>query len=135
MASRLCENGVDVCLDRWDVTLGGNLAHFMERAADDPHRVVAVVSETYSSKCNGRSDGAGVEAQMLSARIYAELDSDAVIPTIRNYPKNPPDLPAFLDGRLWQDFRDVAASDPAQHKWLPPVGNLAAVDVPFICQV
>lgn len=66
LASRLRENRVHVCLDRWDVTLGGNLAHFMERAADDPYHVVAVVSETYSSKCNGRSDGAGVETQMLS---------------------------------------------------------------------
>ena len=91
-----------VCLDRWDVTLGGNLAHYMERAADDTYRVIAVVSETYSSKCNDRSGGAGVEAQMLSARLYDELDSDAVIPIIRNNPKNPPELPAFLSGRLWQ---------------------------------
>ena len=32
---------------------------------------------------------------MLSARLYGELDSEAVIPIIRNNPKNPPELPAF----------------------------------------
>ena len=31
LATRLRGNGVDVCLDRWDVALGGNLALFMER--------------------------------------------------------------------------------------------------------
>ena len=81
LSSRLRGNGVDVCLDRWDVTLGRNLAHFMERAADDTYRVIAVVSETYSSKCNDRSGGAGVEAQMLSARLYDQLDSDAAART------------------------------------------------------
>ena len=42
LATRLRADGVDVCLDRWDVTLGGNLAHFMEKAANASYRVVAV---------------------------------------------------------------------------------------------
>jgi hypothetical protein len=77
LSSRLRGKGVDVRLDRWDVTLGGNLAHFMERPAADTYRVIAVVSETYSCKCNDRCDGDRAEAQMLSARLYDELDSNA----------------------------------------------------------
>jgi hypothetical protein len=132
LASRLRGNGVDVCLDRWDVTLGGNLAHFMERAADDAYRVIAVVSETYSSKCNDRSGGAGVEAQMLSARLFSELDSDAVIPIIRNNPKNPPDLPAFLGGRRWQDFRDAATEEAAYERLLRDIHGVAVDAAPPI---
>lgn len=132
LASRLRGNGVDVCLDRWDVTLGGNLAHFMERTADDTYRVIAVVSETYSRKCNDRSGGAGVEAQMLSARLYNELDSDAVIPIIRNNPKNPPDLPAFLSGRLWLDFRDAATEEAAYERLLRVIHDVAVDAAPPI---
>jgi hypothetical protein len=52
LSHRLRSNGVDVCLDRWNVSLGGNLAHYMERAANREYRVIAVVSENYSRKCN-----------------------------------------------------------------------------------
>lgn len=130
LAYRLRANGVDVCLDRWDVTLGGNLAHFMERAADDEYRVIAVVSETYSRKCNDREGGAGVEAQMLSARLYAELSSDAVIPVIRNNPAA--QLPAFLSGRLWQDFRDAATQDAAYERLLRKIHGVAVDAAPPI---
>ncbi len=132
LSSRLRGNGVDVCLDRWDLNLGGNLAHFMERAADDEYRVIAVVSETYSRKCNDRSGGAGVEAQMLSARLYEKLDSDAVIPIIRNNPNNPPELPAFLSGRLWQDFRDPATQEAAYERLLRDIHGVAVDAAPPI---
>ena len=128
LSSRLRGDGVNVCLDRWDVTLGGNLAHYMERAADETYRVLAVVSENYSRKCNDRSGGAGVEAQMLSARLFEQLHSDAVIPIIRNNPKDPPDLPAFLSGRRWQDFRDAATEEAAYERLLRHIHGVA-VDV------
>lgn len=126
LAHRLRSNGVDVCLDRWDVAVGGNLAHFMERAAHNDYRVIAVVSETYSKKCDARSGGAGVEAQMLSARLYAELDSEAVIPILRNNPDA--ELPAFLSGRRWQDFRDAASEEAAYVRLLRQIHRVA-VDV------
>ncbi len=118
LSRRLRSNGVDVCLDRWDVSLGGNLAHYMERAADHKYRVIAVASENYSRKCNDREGGAGVESQMLSARLYADLDSNAVIPLIRNNPNNPPVLPAFLAGRMYEDFRDDASQENSYERLL-----------------
>lgn len=130
LSSRLRGNGVDVCLDCWDVTLGGNLAQYMERAADSAYRVIAVVSENYSRKCNDRSGGAGVEAQMLSARLYGDLDADSVIPIIRNNPQNPPVLPRFLSGRLWQDFRDSSAQEAAYERLLRDIHGVAVDAAP-----
>jgi hypothetical protein len=111
LARRLRSNGVDVCLDRWDVTLGGNLALFMERAANLDYRVVAVVSEPYALKADIRTGGVGAEAQMLSSSLYTQLDSDRVMPIIRNNPGSR--LPAFLAGRLYQDFRDSDKQEEA----------------------
>ena len=128
LATRLRGNGVDVCLDRWDVTLGGNLQIFMERAASDDYRVIAVVSETYSQKCDARSGGAGVEAQMLSARLYEQLDSNAVIPIIRN--NTQASLPAFLSGRLWEDFRDKNIEESAYERLLRDIHGVPVDAVP-----
>lgn len=116
LATRLRGNGVDVYLDRWNVTLGGNLSLFMECAASDDYRVIAVVSEAYSRKCDDREGGAGVEAQMLSARLYLQLDTNAVIPIIRNNPGAV--LPAFLSGRLYEDFRGDATDEESAYERL-----------------
>ena len=118
LAGRLRANGVGLCLDRWNVALGGNLALFMERAANTAYRVVAVVSEAYARKADEREGGAGVEAQMLSARLYADLDEAQVIPVIRNNSANPPRLPAFLSGRRWIDFRDDTRAEDSYHELL-----------------
>lgn len=118
LASRLRANGVDVCLDRWDVSLGGNLALFMERAADTAYRVIAVVSAEYVRKADTRTGGAGVEAQMISASLYENLGGDRVVPVVRNNPGEPPETPAFLKGRLWIDFRDPTSVETAYEKLL-----------------
>jgi hypothetical protein len=128
LATRLRGNGVDVCLDRWDITLGGNLSLFMERAASDDYRVIAVVSETYSRKCDDRSGGAGVEAQMLSSRLYQQLDSNAVIPIIRSNPEAV--VPAFLSGRLWEDFRESSLEESAYERLLRDIHGVAVDAVP-----
>lgn len=117
LAERLRANGVDVCLDRWDVTLGGNLTYFMERTANTQYRVIVVVSEDYTRKADSRAGGAGVEAQMLSSSLYENLGSNRVIPIIRNNPEGPK-LPAFLSGRRWEDFRDDAVAEVAYEKLL-----------------
>lgn len=130
LAHRLRGNGVDVCLDRWGLALGGNLTHFMERTADHTYRVIAVISETYSRKCNDRKGGAGVEAQMLSARLYDDLDSDDVIPIIRNNPTAA--LPAFLSGRLYEDFRDAATQEAAYERLLREIHGIAVDAAPPI---
>ncbi|MCV6967131.1 hypothetical protein H7J50_25495 [Mycobacterium intermedium] len=72
---------------------------------DDAYRVLAVVSETYSKKCNDRSGGAAIEAQMLSARLFAQLDSNAVIPIIRNCPRR--GVACISQRSIGQDFRPM----------------------------
>lgn len=130
LAYRLRGNGVDVCLDRWDVALGGNLNHFMERTADHTYRVIAVVSENYTKKCDERTGGAGVEAQMLSARLYGKLEASDVIPIIRNNPTAV--LPAFLSGRLYEDFRDDATQEASYERLLREIHGIAVDAAPPI---
>ena len=75
--------------------------------------------------------GAGVEAQMLSARLYAKLDSDAVIPIIGTTQRTP-EFPAFLSGRLWEDFRDAATQEAAYERLLREIHGVAVDAAPPI---
>ena len=57
LATRLVANGVDVVLDQWDLTLGSDLARFMETGLTAAQRVLAVCSDPYVEKANARKRG------------------------------------------------------------------------------
>jgi hypothetical protein len=65
---------------------------------------------------------------MLSSRLYEQLDSNAVIPIIRNNPEAV--MPAFLSGRLWEDFRDASLEESAYERLLRDIHGVAVDAVP-----
>jgi hypothetical protein len=116
LARRLVSNGVVVVLDRWNLEIGGNLTKFMEQAGDEDYKVVVVVSEAYTAKADDRAGGTGYETQMLSGQLVRDLDSDRVLPILRNNPDAK--MPQFLSGRLWGDFRNSDVSEGSYEELL-----------------
>lgn len=110
LARRLRANGVDVHLDRWDLSLGGDLYLFMERYADPSARVLVVLSDDYGPKANRRaeqSSGVGTETTIVSPTVYRDLGGNRVIPVVPDSGTvlNDPVVPLYLVGRAWIDFR------------------------------
>lgn len=105
LSTRLRANGVDVILDRWNLSLGQDLPYFMEQGLSESHRVVCVCSEQYVSKSDAKSGGVGYEKQIITAELLSDLNSRWVIPLIRNNNSNKK-VPTFLNGRLYIDFND-----------------------------
>lgn len=110
LARRLRANGVDVHLDRWDVSLGHDLYLFMERYADPSARVLVVLSDDYGPKANRRdevSSGVGTETTIVSPTVYRNLGGNRVIPVIPDSGTvaDEPVVPTYLGGRTWIDFR------------------------------
>lgn len=105
LATRLRSNGVDVILDRWNLSLGQDLPAFMEDGLSESHRVISICSEVYVSKSNARTGGVGFEKQIITAELMADLNSKWVIPLIRNN-STEKKVPTFLNGRLYIDFND-----------------------------
>ncbi|MDK7757740.1 MULTISPECIES: toll/interleukin-1 receptor domain-containing protein [Providencia] len=105
LATRLRANGVDVLLDRWNLKLGQDLASFMERGLSSSNRVLCICTEDYIIKSNTGMGGAGYEKQIITAELLADLNTNWVIPVVRN---NLPSkkVPTFLAGRLYIDFND-----------------------------
>ena len=105
LATRLRHNGVDTILDRWNLELGQDVAAFIERGLSQSNRVLCICSEIYVRKANTKQGGVGYEKKIITAEIMANLNTDWVIPVIRNNPAS--DLvPTFLGGCLYVDFRD-----------------------------
>ena len=99
LATRLRYNGVDAILDKWNLALGQDIAAFIEKGLSKSQRVLCICSENYIKKANGLKGGVGFEKKIMTAEIMVDLNSDWVIPIIRNNPGNDK-VPNFLKGSL-----------------------------------
>ena len=105
LATRLRHNGVDVILDQWNLKLGQDLASFMEKGLSESQRVLCVCSEIYVQKANKRTSGVGYEKQIMTAELMENLNTDWIIPIIKNNDSSNK-VPLFLKGRLYISFEN-----------------------------
>lgn len=108
LATRLVANGVNVILDQWDLTLGGDLPRFMESGLTDADRVLAVCTENYVEKANAGVGGVGYEKMILTGQLMQNVMTARIVPVIRANPLVLP-VPIFLSSRVYIDFRDDLA--------------------------
>ena len=105
LGTKLVQNGVDVVLDRWDLTPGDNFTQFMEVGVRDRDWVLVICTDNYVKKANNREGGVGYEAQIVTAQLVENLGIDKFIPIIR-HASGQEKMPTFLGGRVYIDFTD-----------------------------
>lgn len=105
LATRLRSNGVDVVLDRWNLKLGSDLAAFMERGLSKSQRVVCICSKKCVEKANDGKGGVGYEKQIMTAELLTDLNSNWIIPLVRNNSAGKK-TPTFLGGRYYISFEE-----------------------------
>lgn len=83
-ASQLVGDGIDVLLDKWNLTEGNDTYAFMERCVNDPSvtNVLMLLDPLYAKKADDRSGGVGTETQIISAEIYQDVEQDKFIPVV-----------------------------------------------------
>lgn len=101
-ATRLRNNGVDATLDQWDLKPGDDLPHFMEHGLASADRVLMVCTEKYVEKANSGAGGVGYEKMIVTADLLKTIDSNKVIPLIRQSGGHA--VPTFLRSKLFIDF-------------------------------
>lgn len=102
LATRLRNNGVDAILDQWDLKPGDDLPHFMERGLASADRVLMVCTEKYVEKANLGAGGVGYEKMIVTADLMKTIDSNKVIPLIRQGGGHA--VPTFLRTKLFLNF-------------------------------
>lgn len=107
LATKLCDNGVNAILDKWDLgSLGKPLPHFMENAITKSQRVICVLTPNYKKKTENLAGGVGYEYSIISAEIFTDgVNTSKFIPLFRNGTVADA-IPTVLRGRKYVDMRD-----------------------------
>lgn len=113
-ASQLVGDGIDVVIDKWDMSEGNDTYSFMERCVTDPSitNVLMLIDPVYARKADAHSGGVGTETQIISAKVYQEVNQDKFIPIVfeRNEEGNIC-KPTYLQGRLHFDLTNEDGYD------------------------
>ena len=102
LATRLRNNGIESIIDQWSLGPGDDLPHFMEQNLAAADRVLMVCTENYVKKANSGAGGVGYEKMIVTADLLGRIDSNKVIPLIRQ--SGTRDVPTFLKTKLYVDF-------------------------------
>ena len=106
------DSGIEVTLDKWDLKPGHDAIAFMESMVTDPtiDKVLLICDKIYADKADGRHGGVGTETQIISKRVYEQVDQERFIALIaekddegRAY------TPVFYHSRLYIDLSDPEA--------------------------
>ena len=101
-STRLRKVGVDAALDQWDLGPGDDIPLFMERNLADADRVIMVCTEKYVEKANAGTGGVGYEKMIVTADLMKKVDSNKVIPIVRQEGAHL--VPMFLTSKYYLDF-------------------------------
>ena len=102
LATRLRSNGVESIIDQWSLGPGGDLPHFMEQNLATADRVLMICTENYVQKANTGAGGVGYEKMIVTADLLRRIDSNKIIPLIRQSGTHA--VPTFLQSKLYLDF-------------------------------
>ena len=109
LATELCDSGVDVTLDKWDLKEGHDANAFMEKMVTDPDikKVALICDKTYANKADKRSGGVGTETQIISAEVYAKEDQEKFVAVLAERDENGKAiLPTYYKSRIYIDLSD-----------------------------
>ncbi len=138
LATRLRNTGIDAIIDQWELKPGDDLPHFMEKHLANSDRVLMICTDRYVEKANAGHGGVGYEKMIITADLLKSIDSNKVIPIIRQNGTH--NVPTFLKSKLYIDF---SAPDDFEFSYdesirtihnaplfvKPPVGNNPFVPV------
>ena len=111
-ADRLLSDGVDVILDIYDLQEGQDKNAFMERMVTDPNvtHVLVICDKGYAEKADARKQGVGTESQIISQKVYDQVEQTKFIPIVCEFKDHDtPYLPTFLQSRIWINFSSFEA--------------------------
>lgn len=125
----LIGDGIDVIFDKFDLNAGNDTNEFMEKCVNDPNvtNVLMLLDPVYAKKANNRTGGVGTETQIISAKLYKEVEQTKFIPIVfeRDAEGNIC-KPTYLEGRL---HFDLSQEDKYDNEYQRLVKRLYGVEI------
>lgn len=113
-ATQLVNDGIDVVIDKWDLTEGNDTYAFMEKCVNEPSitNVLILLDPAYAEKANAHKGGVGTETQIISAQVYCKVEQDRFIPIVmKRDSEGNVCKPTYLNGRLHFDLSNEEEYD------------------------
>lgn len=105
LANQLVIRGVDVILDQYDLSVGNEMTHFMEKGIS-ADKILVILTPKYKLKADKREKGVGYEYSMLSHLYYQGEPNKAKILPILREGESQSSAPTFMENRVYHDMRD-----------------------------
>jgi len=132
LANRLCSDGVDVLLDRFELSPGKNLPYFVESSIEKAQRVIIVFTEEYKRKADERLGGVGYEYSIMNADLYSrQTDNEKIIPILRKGSKDS-SIPTFMQQFIHIDVRNDKKFENSYLDLLREIYNEPGIQKPNI---
>lgn len=111
-ATKLCENGIDVILDQWEISNRGGspIPNFMINSVSSSERVLCIMTPNYKLKTDKLIGGVGFEYSILSSELADDLQSTKFIPILRRGDAME-STPILLNQRIAYYMRDEDDSE------------------------
>ena len=104
LANKLCEDGVDVILDRYYLQPGKNVPFFIEDSLRKSKRIITVLTPNYKLKAEKRKGGVGQEFSLITNQLLQDVvQNDKVIPILKGG-NSDESIPDFLKQYIYLDF-------------------------------
>ena len=132
LADRLCNDGIDVILDRYYLKPGKNLPHFVETSISKAERIIIVFTPNYKLKADKRDGGVGYEYSIMNADLYKNQTANKkIIPVLRTGSKAE-SIPAFMQQFIHIDIRNNDNFETSYIDLLREILNEPAIQKPEI---
>ena len=106
LAQELRSDGIEALLDEWELALGDQLTHFMEKKIQECEYVLIICTPDYCKKSNDRQGGVGYEDHVMTASIYQKENNRKFIPILaKGLWKDA--APSWLLGKLYIDLSTI----------------------------
>lgn len=106
LADKLCTDGINVILDRYYLTPGKNLPHFVEDNLNKASRIIIIFTPNYKLKADKRTGGVGYEYSIMNMELYKNQTSNEKIIPILRAGSTEESIPTFMQQFIHIDARN-----------------------------
>ena len=132
LANRLRSNGVDVILDRYYLTAGKSVTHFVENSLRDAQKVIIIFTPNYKLKADKRDGGVGYEYSIMNISLYQnQSGNDKIVPVLRTGSMSD-SIPDFMQQYIHIDLRNDATFETSYIDLLREIYNEPSIKMPEI---
>jgi hypothetical protein len=107
LGENLIASGIEVVLDKWDLKPGQDSIAFMESMVTDTtiDKVLIICDRTYAERADGRNGGVGTETQIISKKVYEQVNQERFIAVIAEKDEDQKAFtPTFYHSRIYIDL-------------------------------